>query len=260
MDLLKILFLSVLQGVTEFLPVSSSGHLVLAGHFVNVDEPGVLLEVVLHTGTLISILVYFHKDLWSLVRRGLAFEADAWKFAGLLVLASLPAIAVYMGIGDLIEEQFAQPLVASAMLCVTGLLLIAVHYVPEGRADIGWWRSLLIGVAQAFAMLPGISRAGSTISVAKFSGVGSKDAAHFSFMMAIPILAGGALLQLLKVFNGDYAGQVNFAHLGAGFAMSALSGVLAIGILMRLLVKKRFWLFGIYCLLAGLISAAVILL
>lgn len=146
MNLLKILFLAVLQGVTEFLPVSSSGHLVLAGHFVDVDKPGVLLKVILHAGTLISIIVYFHMSLWSLVRRALAFEADAWKFAGLIILSSLPANAAYIAIGDLVEEQFAQPLVASTMLCVTGLLLIAVHFVPDRQAIVGWWRAA--GVAE----------------------------------------------------------------------------------------------------------------
>lgn len=259
-ELLKILFLSVLQGITEFLPVSSSGHLVLAAHFLGVEQPGVLLEVVLHAGTLASILIYFRRDLRQLARRWLAMDRDAWRFAGLIAAASVPAVVAYKLVGKRIEAQFGNPLLASAMLCVTGLFLISVHYAPLGRAKVGWGKALLIGISQAFAMLPGISRSGSTISTARFCRVGATDAAYFSFMMAIPVLAGGALIEMLRIVRGDYSGQVNLVHLGVGAAVAAVAGVLAIGILMRMLVKRRFWLFGIYCLLAGVTSGIAILL
>jgi undecaprenyl-diphosphatase len=220
--------LAALQGLTEFLPVSSSGHLVLARSLLGAGTGGITFEVVVHVGTLIAVLAVYARDLAALV--------------GGLLLA------------DRIEAAFDNPLLASVMLLATGAILYSTRSIPSRTTEIGLGpgRALLIGASQAVAILPGISRSGSTIAAGLHCGLGRRQAARFSFLLAIPAIAGAALLEVPKA---DFA--VEWPPLLTGLAVSAIVGYAALRLLLRFLDSGRIHLFAWYCWAAG--AAGVIL-
>lgn len=251
-NLLKVILLAVIQGVTEFLPVSSSGHLVLSKHFLGLDATqGATLEIVLHSGTLVSILVYYGKHISQLAVGVLHGEKSAVRFVLLVLLGCIPAIIVGFSLRGQLEEAFMHPEFVSCTLMVTGVFLIGTHFAKPGKKQIGWVNGLIIGLAQAAAMLPGISRSGSTIGTARFLGIEPKEAAEYSFLMSAPLLAGVSLLALLDLCeNGNTSGN-SVLELGLGFFVSAVVGYFSIKWLVSLLQRGRFWRFGIYCLAMG---------
>jgi len=259
--LIKVFILAVIQGVSEFLPVSSSGHLVLAKTFMGLetgDSP--LLEIVLHAGTLISILLFYFKRIAALVTDVLKGKHDAWKYAAILVVSCLPAVLLYVLAGELLEEKFQSPISAAAMLCVTGIILLSVKKLAHSDRDVTWPRALIIGLAEAFAMLPGISRSGSTISMSRILGVCPKKAAEFSFLMSVPLLAGAVLMHMKELFSGNVTGDITPTDMGVGFVVSAVVGYVSITWLVKLLGEGKFWRFGIYCLTAGAASLVALLI
>jgi undecaprenyl-diphosphatase len=258
--LIKVFVLAVIQGIAEFLPVSSSGHLVLAKTFMGLETGGSpLLEIVLHAGTLVSILVFYFTRLSSLVVDAFKGKVEAWKYASIIVLSCIPAMVLYALAGDALEEKFNAPVFAASMLCVTGLILLSVKKLAHNDRDVTWWRAIVIGVVQAFAMLPGISRSGSTISISRVLGICPKKAAEFSFLMSVPLLAGAVLMHIKEVFSGEVAGDVGSLDMGVGFVVSAVVGYFSIKWLVKLLGEGKFWRFGIYCLVAGAGSLVALL-
>lgn len=257
----KIFLLAVVQGVTEFLPVSSSGHLVLSEHFLGLKGPeGVLLEVILHAGTLVSIFVYYRKRILELVLRVLRGEREAWQYAGILLLACVPAGLAFATLGDFIEARFDDPMTAGAMLCVTGMLLLSLRWIQRPADDRTTpLRALLMGIGQAVAMLPGISRSGTTISTGRMLGLDAQTAAELSFFMLIPALSGATLLKVVDLIQGDAAmGEVTVGQLGLGFAVSAAVGYASMVLLLRTLSRGSFWRFSFYCLPAGILAMAAL--
>lgn len=256
-EFLKVLALAVLQGVTEFLPVSSSGHLVLAGELLGVESPGATLEVFLHAGTLGSILVFYRKQLTRLVAGTFRRDADTLRWVGKLALSAIPAATLFLAAGDRLEEAFDQARWVGLALCLTGLLLLASR---RGRARDGasvrWWDAVWIGVAQAIALLPGISRSGSTISAARMRGVAPAVAAEFSFLMVIPLLAGATLKEALALCGDGAACPIPVPVLLSGTALAGVVGFFALTWLVRLLNRGRFWWFGVYCLVVGSVATA----
>jgi len=242
------------QGITEFLPVSSSGHLVLAGSVLNLESPGVMLEMMLHGGTLVAILAFYRERLIRLATGMLQRDKSAWLYFSKLVVSTLPVILLYLLAGSWIESTFEKPEFVGPALIVTGFILFwgcrpgRPLDKPVRWAD-AWW----VGLAQALALLPGISRSGSTISVARRRGVEPAAAAEFSFLMSVPLIAGAILLQLMKLGNGEVE------HVGAGpmllgALIAGIVGYVALRFLIRLLLHDKFWLFGIYCLVVGLLA------
>lgn len=257
METFKLLLLAVIQGLTEFLPVSSSGHLAILGKLVGLEAPGVRLEVALHFGTLLTVVFYYRKLLGSMIAGVFKGRKEDWLKALLLVLGCIPAGIMYFVAGDFLEEKFDGDVrFIGFMLMLTGLVLLSLAFLKrDGSAKIGPIRAFLIGCAQAIAMLPGISRSGSTIAVARYLGVGGKDAADFSFLMSLPILFAAAFLQILKDISGkEPSGGPDAGLLVLAIIVSAATGYFAIKFLIRTLAGRRFWLFGIYCLAAGLIA------
>ncbi len=254
-NLFKIIILAIIQGITEFLPVSSSGHLVLAKHFMNAETAhGALLVIVLHSGTLVSILVFYWRHLGQILGGVLRRERDSIRFVLLLLFGCIPAILLAFAAGDQLQEAFGRPRFVSCMLMVTGLFLISTHYAKPGGKSVGWRSALLIGITQMAAMLPGISRSGSTIGIARFLGIDPKQAAEYSFLMSTPLLAGASLLALKDIAkNGNACGSSGM-ELTIGFLVSAVVGYFSIKWLVSLLRRGRFWRFGIYCLCVGLAS------
>jgi len=254
-NLFKVIILAIIQGVTEFLPVSSSGHLVLAKHFMGVETShGATLEIVLHSGTLISILVFYWHHLSQICAGVLRRERESIRFVLLLLLGCVPAILLAFTAGDQLQEAFSHPRFVCGTLMATGLFLITTHFAKPGGKSVKWGSALLIGITQALAMLPGISRSGTTIGIARFLGIEPKQAAEYSFLMSAPLLAGASLLTLKDIIeNGNTCGSSGL-ELAIGFLVSAVVGYFSIKWLVSLLRRGRFWRFGIYCLCAGLVS------
>ena len=250
------IWLGLVQGLTEFLPVSSSGHLVLAEKMLGVSTPGVLVEVILHVATLLAITVVYRRRLMSLLKGLVMGDRQSWAYSGLIVLATIPAVIVGLALKPLVEDAFDSTLFVGLNLIITAGILFSTRLTPPGRIVVpGRLGSLGIGLAQAFAILPGISRSGSTVAAAMWMGVDAVKAAEFSFIMAIPAIMGAMVLQLPELGPG-LTGGVGPGALAAGFLTALASGIFAIRLLIVLLRKAAFHKFAPYLLLVG--SATVI--
>lgn len=263
MNTFYAILLGIIQGLTEFLPVSSSGHLVLSQHFLGIKEGSDLLfEVFLHLGTLLAVVVFFRKALWdmlvSLFKWAPTVENQTHRHNRMMIvyltIATMGTAIIYVLFGDLFEAMFANPLLVAIMLLVTGGLIFVSDYVPDRGIpafSMGFLRSIIIGIAQGFAIIPGISRSGTTIACSVFSGVKRKDAAQFSFLLSIPAILG-ANLSMIKDFTAlDNA--LLFSYI-AGFVAAFVSGYLVIAVLIRLIQQSKLKYFAFYCWLVGILS------
>jgi undecaprenyl-diphosphatase len=261
LEFLKAVILGIVQGLTEFLPVSSSGHLVIGSEILNFHEQGVVFDVFLHLGTLVSVVIVFRKELWAMARAPFAIlsgkgnEADhhylRWDLY--VVLATLPAVVVGLFFKDAVEQLFGNILVAYCMLIVTGFIMIAARYIPERDEPINWHRSIVVGCAQACAILPGLSRSGSTIFAGMLLGVAREKIARFSFIMSIPAILGAAVLQFGDLLENPPQSD-GMLNLFAGTLMAAISGYFAIKLLLDVIRRNRLQWFGYYCLLIATIG------
>jgi len=256
MSWLDGLILGILQAVTEFLPISSSGHLVIGKALLDLQTPGVVLEVILHLGTLVSILAFYAKDILNLVRG--VFRQDGnedRKYVLKIVLATLPAVGVGLGFQNWIDSRFADSELiwaVSLSLILTGVVISSTRWCRgKNLHAISYTTAFVIGMAQALAIMPGISRSGLTIAVGLWLGLGRSAAARFSFLMAIPVLAGAGILKL-----GEMSSLL-LHDLGAillGFAGSALVGYLMIRWLVVIISRDHFWMFALYCWPLGILT------
>ncbi len=259
MSIWQAILLGTLQGATEFLPVSSSGHLVIVPYLLHWAEPGLVFDTVVHLGTLLAIVLYFWDDLWqlflaaldSLKRRSLV-DANA-RLAWEVALGSLPAVIVGVLFNDLFETLFGKPRAAAGFLLVTAGLLLLAEFV--GKRDrpllaVSWLDALIIGTAQAFAITPGISRSGSTIAAGMMLGLRREDAARFSFLLAVPIIFGSGMYQVLKTLHAGWGGTP-IAPLVAGFLAAFIVGYLAVSALLMYIRKHSLWPFALYCATFG---------
>ena len=251
MSTLDAIWLGIVQGLSEFLPVSSSGHLVifqelLGGRFQN----GLIFEVMLHVATMFAIIIVYRKRILSLLRATVAAERQAWIYVGKLCAATIPAVVVGLGFKDLVQAQFQTPIVSGICLLLTGAILWTTRTtIPRASRDEPSWRdAFLIGCAQAFAILPGISRSGTTVAVALALGIRAEKAAEFSFLMGIIAITGAAVLMLpeLDTISAD-AGVA----IGLGAVAALVSGVLAIWLFLQLLRGQKFHFFSYYTWFAG---------
>jgi len=250
--------LGLVQGLTEFLPVSSSGHLIVAQALLDVRVPGVAFEVVVHLATLVSVLVAFRRRIGQLVAGALRGEKESWRYVGLLAVATVPAVIVGLGLKDLVEGLFEAPVVAGVALLVTGTFLWTAKpaLARNPRSAPGWKAALVMGLAQALAIIPGISRSGSTVVAGLWLGVDAEEAAAFSFLMAVPAILGAAVLELPDLAHGGGPGTW---PLLAGGAVAAVAGVLAIWTFVKMLERKSFHRFGPYCWAVGALFLAYLL-
>lgn len=248
------ILLGLIQGVTEFLPISSSGHLVLAKHLLGLQTHGVTLEVWLHGGTLLAVLVYYRRRIIGLSRcLFIQAEHEARRNRTLLwalIIGTLPAVVIGFSFKSFIEETFASPQFTAAMLVITGLILLTTCRTKAKGGEIGPQRGLYIGLAQALAILPGISRSGSTISAALWLGTEPVSAAEFSFLLSIPAIGGAVLLDFLDIGRGFFSSPETPYYL-LGTAVSFICGLLAIHYLLKILARGKFFIFGFYCLVIG---------
>lgn len=246
MNLFESVALAVIQGLTEFLPVSSSGHLALASAFMSIPAGSMAFEVVLHLGTLVAVLLVYGKDLVSIAGGVVRGRRESRLTALSLILASVPAGMVGVFLSERIEAVFGMPLVVSILMLLTGTVLFLTKFSPPGRGEPGLRRGLFIGLFQALAVLPGVSRSGMTISAGLFRGVGRSEAARFSFLLSVPAILGAAVLELPEAEWNTSVGV-----LAAGFAVSALVGYGALKLLLRFVGAGALHRFCWYCWAIG---------
>ena len=244
--------LGIIQGATEFLPVSSSGHLVIGQALLGLRIPGVFFEVAVHVATLLSVLVVYRGRVGTLVR-GCCVERDpeSWRYVGLLALATVPAGLVGVLWKDDVEALFEDPAVVGVALIVTGALLFSTRWALR-RAEREHFTvgvALAVGCAQAFALVPGISRSGSTVVTALWLGVAPVEAAAFSFLMSIPAIGGAAVLSVPELL--ETGPGVSPVVLLLGAVAAAITGVLAIRTFVVMLKNRSFPAFAWYCWAAG---------
>ena len=247
------LLLGLVQGLTEFLPVSSSGHLVIAESLLGLSAPGVLFEVVLHLATLLAVLIAYRGRLIRLGRGVFTGEWESWRYAGLLLLGSLPAAVAGLGFRDFFEARFETGLWLGVFFLLTTAILWTTRFALPRAAEtrIGVGAALFIGLAQALAILPAVSRSGTTIAAALWAGIAPGPAAEFSFLLSIIAIAGAGFIQLLDMPVG-----VDLAAPGVliGFAVAVATGVWAIRFLVRLLSRGRFHQFAWYTAAVGSVT------
>jgi undecaprenyl-diphosphatase len=256
MTLFDAILLGLVQGITEFLPISSDGHLAIVQHYLpNFQQPGLLFDVMLHVGTLGAILIYFQRDIVRLLTAPFRKTGEARRdrrLLGLIAAASVPTAIIGLGLKDHVEVWMENMLVVGAMLILTGtLLFVGERYRRSGRrgeAALNATDAILTGIAQGLAVLPGLSRSGSTIAALLFRGIDGETAARFSFLMATPAIGRAAQLSL-KDLESLPAGDLPVYLAGTGVAF--LVGLCAIRLLLDVIRRQRLIWFVLYCWLIG---------
>ena len=261
MTLLQAFLLGVLQGATEFLPISSSGHLVLLPWLLGWPASGLAFDVVVHWGTALAVIAYFWRDWVNVIKsinlKSPNLKSEAW----FILLGTLPAALIGYLLKDFFEGMFARPIAAAGFLLLTAAILAASEYFGRRQRDLdtlAWPDALTIGLAQALAIFPGLSRSGATIAAGLARGLRRESAARFSFLLATPIILGAGLLQTVDLAQaGNLVAQS--PTLIAGFVTAGIVGFGCIHFLMRYLQHHRLYPFAIYCAVAGFVCLLVAL-
>ncbi len=262
MNIFESIILGLIQGLTEFLPVSSSGHLVLGGAVFGLEAGDITFEVLLHLATFLAVIVFFFKEILGifsapfryLFSRQHRLEATAeTRYFLLIVIGTIPAVLVGFFLKDHIERIFDSVIITGIMLLVTSLILFLTIFARPSRRDLKLRDSIFIGIAQAVAILPGISRSGSTISAGMFLGVDKGVAFNFSFLLSLPAIFGASLL---KINDAHQAGTLseNLLIYLPGIIMAFISGYVSLVVLRRIVVAGKFAYFGIYTLILGILA------
>jgi undecaprenyl-diphosphatase len=259
LNILQSIVLGLIQGVTEFFPISSSGHLVIIPYFSGWDYPPLYFTVTVHFATLLAVLSVLYRDAWRIMRgfvlglfRRKWRESTDFKLGLYIIIATIPAVLVGLFLNDLIESIFSKPLVVAVFLLVTAFMLWGGEYrgrKVKQKKSLTYLSSLASGIGQALAVFPGISRAGATISFARFFGVKREEAVRFSFLLSIPIILGSFVFELSRSAGTVLGGGENTVWvLFAGLVSAYLSGFFAIKYLLYLTKKKNLNIFAVYCI------------
>ena len=256
MSIIESILLGLLQGLTEFLPVSSSGHLVLAQDFMGIESPGVTFEIVVHAATVMSTIVVFRKEIWSLIQGFFKFSYNSETAYLLKIgLSMIPILIVGFLFKDNIEALFGSGrIIVGAFLLVTALLLILSQRMKSQEKPIKYKDALIIGLAQACAVVPGLSRSGTTIATGLMLGLKKDEVAKFSFLMVLIPILGEAFLQTVSGELSTVSVGIGVLPLICGFLAAFLSGLFACKVMIALVKKAKLTGFAIYCAIAGLIS------
>lgn len=255
-EIIKAIIVGLIQGLTEFLPVSSSGHIELAKEILSLDlegEENLLFTLVLHTATALSTIFVFRKKIGEIIKGIFKGEKEHLLFAGKIILSMIPAALIGLLLKDQIEALFSGNIrLVGMMLIVTAVLLYFADKAKKTRVEVTFPKALLIGISQAIAILPGISRSGATISTSVLLGVDRSKSAFFSFLMVIPLIFGAMAKDLLD--GGDTLSFTlnDSAYLIAGFFAAFFSGIFACNWMMELVKKAQLSYFSIYCVVVGL--------
>ncbi|HVP37092.1 MAG TPA: undecaprenyl-diphosphate phosphatase [Terriglobales bacterium] len=262
MDCIKVVLLGIVQGLTEFLPVSSSGHLVLAEKIFNLHSEHIYLEVFLHFGTFMAVLIIFRKDIYGIIkalwnkifrRQEATTSVNYIHLFFCLFISTIPAVILGLLFKDYVENAFTSSQIVSVMLIFTGIFLFLTKFSRVKKESVGLLDSLIIGIAQGLALLPGISRSGWTIGTGLFRGIKGSKAAEFSFLLSLPVILGASLLKMKEGLSQKIPLEtVELYCLGALFAF--VFGFLSIKFLLRIIKKGKLEYFGYYCIIVGILS------
>ena len=266
MTLLQSIILGIIQGLTEFLPISSSAHLVIAPYIFGWHIPaqeGFIFDVLVQLGTLLAVIFYFRKDLFQIIVGVINGLIDKRPFSNLmsrlgwiLILATIPAVIAGFLFKDLVERAFGSPLAAGLFLLGTAALLVIAERVGKRNRlfdTISWLDALIVGLFQVISLLPGISRSGSTIAGGLIRNLDRPSAARFSFLMTVPVMIGAGALALVDLIKSPTF-TMQIPTLIAGFIVSAIVGYLSIRWLLSYLIKHPLYFFAIYCLVLSIIT------
>ena len=262
MEYWQSILLGVVQGLTEFLPISSSAHLVLGKFFLGIKMDNITFEIFVHFGTLLAVVTLLWREIVILLNGVkcvllLRFNSEnknektGLQLLGLVMLGILPAGILGVIFKDTFEEAFSHPVFVCSALVVTGLLLMATRFSKETQPDVSYGKALLIGFSQVAAIFPGISRSGTTISTAMLLGINRVQAARFSFLLAVPLIFGATLLQVVDLW-GHVPAQKELINIGLGTVAAYISGLFAIKWLLAVVEHGRFARFAYYCFAVGI--------
>lgn len=267
MGLFEAIILGIVQGLTEFLPISSSGHLVLLPAVLGWTSPPLVFDTTVHLATLIAVLAVFWRDVLKILTgwvRGLInrqpLETTESRLGWWIILGTIPGILTGLFLEEQIEFLFTSHTAAGIFLLVTALILILAELLgrrQKGLSEITWRDSLLIGIGQACAIAPGLSRSGTTIFAGMLTGLNRETAARFSFILSIPIITGAGLVQFFNLIDeGNLLAEAPV--LLAGFATAAISGYIAIRLFLNYLRKRPLYPFAVYCVVVGILTLILI--
>tara|TARA_B100001758_G_C18409016_1_gene614251 strand:+ start:627 stop:1412 length:786 start_codon:yes stop_codon:yes gene_type:complete len=253
MDIINVIILGIIQGLTEFLPVSSSGHLEIAQAILgekNIGNENLLLTVVLHAATACSTIVVFKEDIIRLIRNLFNINSPESKFSLLIIVSMIPSVIVGLLFIDTIESFFGGALaLVGSMLILTGIILFLANKAKSSNKKAGFKEALVIGLAQAFAIIPGVSRSGATISTAVLLGVDKENAARFSFLMVIPLILGKMAKDIL---SGEIEkSTIDFHIIIIGFLVAFFVGVIACKWMIKIVKNSQLSYFSFYCFIIG---------
>jgi undecaprenyl-diphosphatase len=268
LDTLKAILLGIIQGLSEFLPISSSGHLVIAEHLLNFQEGGLAFEVFVHFGSLIAVLLVFRKDIMEMIRalpdifrlKSPQIPEERKNFAFLdiyIIIASIPAALIGVLLEDTIENIFENHRLALSMLFVTGVIMWSARYTHEKRDRMNGLQAVLIGIAQACAIIPGISRSGSTIVTGLWLGIPRDMVAKFSFILSVPVILGATFLKLVDLIEYPLP-KSELLNLIIASVTAMLSGYLAILWILDIIKKQKLEWFGVYCIFIATIGLLLV--
>ncbi len=242
--MIKYIILGIIQGITEFFPVSSSAHLVIMQSVLGIKEGGLVISIVLHLGTVIAVILFFFKDILSAFR--------SLKSIGLILTVTLITGVIGVAGKDFFESLFSSTRLLALTLIVTGIVLIITKkFMQAQRKELNFKDAFILGLFQAIAIIPGISRSGITISTLLFRKIDKETAFKFSFLVSIPAVLGAVILEAKDISN---ACESNFANLTAGFLFSLLTGLFSLWVLKLVLRKAKLYYFGYYCIIVGVIT------
>lgn len=261
MDLIDAIILGIIQGLTEFLPVSSSGHLELGSALLGTaGEENLLFTVIVHAATALSTIIVFRNDILQIIKDVFRFEwNESTRFVVFIIISMIPIIIVGLGFKDEVESLFGGNIrLVGINLMVTGLLLSFTFFYKPQEGPLNGWKAFVIGIAQSIAVLPGISRSGSTIATALLLGVNRETAARFSFLMVLVPILGVSLLDFKDYLETPaLAGGISGSALIAGFVAAFVSGLLACTWMIRLVKRGKLIYFALYCIIVGIIAIAL---
>jgi len=261
MTALKSIILGIVQGLTEFLPVSSSGHLVIFQKLLKFNDPGVLFEIAVHLGTLVAVIIYFRKDIWEIIKSIFNWRKDApenIKYAHhllfYLIISSVITAIIGFAFKDTFESLFENTVLVGFMLIITGGFLFASDKIRNTtKKKMSVPSSLLVGLAQSIAIIPGISRSGATITAGIFTGRTRDLSTRFSFLLSIPAILGATLLKIKDMQSAMSSGEVVLNFILGGI-VAAIVGYFAIFFLIKMIKQAKLFYFSIYCWIIGIIT------
>ncbi|MEG1825398.1 MAG: undecaprenyl-diphosphate phosphatase [Cloacibacillus sp.] len=255
---LDVILLGFVQGFTEFLPVSSSGHLALAKIFLGVSLPPLNYDLVLHVSTTLATIIFFFTDIWTFFVqwcRGFtspeARKSQGWSVGWAVVIGTVITGAIGMTLKNFAEEASLNSMLVGIGLTITGVLLLASKYIREGYGKVSLMDGVYVGIAQGIAVMPGVSRSGMTILAGLSVGLSKEAAFRFSFLLSIPAILGAAFVQALEIGGWETFVSTLPAGWMIGAVSAFLSGLLSLFILKKLVINSKWWFFGIYCFILG---------